>query len=79
MHWPWEGTAPDMGAFEYTASLPGDLDGNGTLDLLDLQRLVNVLLGLELDPQVITRADLDQDGRTTILDLQRLVNTLLGV
>ena len=57
----------------------GDLDCSGILDILDLQRLVNVLLGLETDPQVIARGDLDGDGSATILDLQRLVNTLLGL
>jgi hypothetical protein len=72
-----QGSACDMGAYEYTTS--GDLDGNSVVDILDLQRMVNVLLGMEADAQVIARADLDGDGATTILDLQRLVNILLGV
>jgi hypothetical protein len=74
---PIYGSAPDIGAYEFTgsSSLLGDLDGNGTIDAIDLQRLVNVLLGLEANP----KADLDGDGTATILDLQQLVNILLGV
>jgi hypothetical protein len=77
VHLPWAGTAPDMGAYEFglSSGLLGDLDGNGTIDALDLQHLVNVLLGLEANP----KADLDGDGTATILDLQRLVNLLLGL
>ncbi len=59
-------------------ALPGDVDGNGVVDILDLQRMVNVLLGVETDVQVIARADLNGDGSPTILDLQQLVNLLLG-
>ena len=54
--------------------IPGDLDANGTVDILDLQRMVNVLLGLETNP----KADLNQDGSATVQDLQLLVNLLLG-
>jgi hypothetical protein len=35
----------DIGADEYVASPAGDLDSDGTATILDLQRLVNVLLG----------------------------------
>ena len=57
-----------------TSPLPGDLDGNGIVDIFDLQHLVNVLLGLEAN----ARADVNGDTRIDILDLQRLVNLLLG-
>ena len=56
------------------ATLSGDLDANGIVDLFDLQHLVNVLLGLETNP----KADVNGDGLIDILDLQALVNLLLG-
>ena len=56
------------------AGLPGDLDANGTVDILDLQHLVNVLLGLETN----SKADVNSDTRIDIFDLQTLVNKLLG-
>ena len=49
------------------------------MDILDLQRMVNVLLGLETDPGIVSRADLDNQNGATIQDLQLLVNLLLGV
>ena len=81
VHLPWNGNAPDMGAYEYSSTncAFGDLDCSGAVDILDLQRLVNVLLGTETDSAVIARADLNGDGSATVQDLQLLVNKLLGV
>ena len=53
----------------------GDLNGDGQATILDLQRMVNCLLGLETN----ARADVTGDTRVDILDLQTLVNKLLGV
>jgi len=57
--------------------LLGDLDASGLVDVLDLQQMVNVLLGTQTTPAIVTRADLNGDGNPTILDLQQLVNLLL--
>ena len=76
-----QGVAWDIGADEYTsapAGLSGDLDNNSLIDILDLQRLVNVLLGTETDQAVIARADLDSQNGVNVQDLQLLVNLLLG-
>ena len=76
-----QGPAWDIGADEYVepaSNLAGDLDGSGVVDILDLQRMVNVLLGLETYPGVIARSDLDNQNGATIQDLQLLVNLLLG-
>ncbi len=50
------------------------MNGDWLIDILDLQHLVNVLLGLETN----ARADVNGDTRTDVLDLQRLINLLLG-
>jgi hypothetical protein len=52
--------------------LLGDLDGNGQVDVLDLQLCVNIVLGFETNPEIVSRADLNGDGAIDILDVQEI-------
>jgi subtilisin family serine protease len=53
---------------------PGDLNQDGSINVLDIQLCVNVALGIETDPGVAARADLNDDGSVNVLDVQLLVN-----
>jgi hypothetical protein len=48
----------------------------GVVNILDLQRMVNVVLGTAAP---LGSEDLNGDGVTNILDLQALVNVILGI
>ena len=48
------------------------------MDVLDVQLCVNVVLGLETDPEVVARADANGDGQANVLDVQIVVNAFLG-
>ena len=50
-----------------------DLDGSGTVDVRDVQLMVNEALALRTCAH-----DLDRDGRCTVTDVQRVVNAALG-
>ena len=70
------GLAPDMGAFEFEgSSLDGDLNGDGTINVLDIVVLVNIVLGSS-DP--VDAGDLNGDGILNILDVVMLVNIILN-
>ena len=58
--------------------LPGDLDLDGLVNVIDVQLCVNVILGSETDPDVIIRADVNGDGGANVLDVQAIVNIILG-
>ena len=59
----------------YDDMVLGDLDGNGSIDILDVVGLVNIILGVfPANPA----ADLNQDGIINILDVVLLVNMILS-
>ncbi len=53
-----------------------DLNSDASVNVLDLQLLVNAIMGVPGSP---TGADLNSDGGTNALDLQLLVNVILGL
>ncbi len=55
-------------------SLMGDLNNDGSLDILDLVALANLILNEEFD----LNGDMNGDGQLNILDIVSLVNTILG-
>jgi predicted outer membrane repeat protein len=68
------GTPPivDMGAYEYVR--PGDVNGDGYVDVADLLFLVRSWGKSASQPGFDSRCDFDLDGRVSILDLLLLVN-----
>ncbi len=56
----------------------GDLNGDGGVNVLDLQLCVNVFLGVENDPMIIARSDVNGDGNVDVLDVQAIANLVLS-
>ena len=56
----------------------GDLNGDGGVNVLDVQLCVNVFLGAETDPAIVSRSDVNGDGKVDVLDVQAVVNMVLG-
>ena len=63
----------------YNDVVLGDLDENGSINILDVVMLVNIVLGV-LDPtsQQEISADLNADGTINILDVVQLVSMILN-
>jgi parallel beta-helix repeat protein len=59
--------------------LPGDLNQDGQVNVLDTQLCVNVVLGTETDPIIVARADVNKDGDVNVLDVQEIVNVMLAI
>ena len=55
-------------------SLIGDLNGDGFVNVLDVQIMINAILGIAPN----SGADLNGDGSVNVLDLQILVNMVLS-
>jgi hypothetical protein len=56
----------------------GDLNGDGGVNVLDLQLCINVFLGIEIDPAIVAIADVNSDGIVDVLDIQRIANIILS-
>jgi hypothetical protein len=65
-------TAADI-ALQPSTGQPEDLDGNGTVDAVDVQLVINGALGVGLP------ADVNNDGETDAVDVQIVINAALGV
>lgn len=61
-----------------TSQLPGDLDGNGSVDLDDLAVFIEVLLGVDAIPKHIAIADMNGSGTADGLDVQPFIDAFLG-
>ena len=70
------GQAPDMGAYEYMGDiLPGDINDDGLINILDVVALVNIVL---TGGDYNTAGDLNSDGVNNVLDVVFLVNIILN-
>ena len=58
----------------YEGTLAGDVNYDGTLDILDLVALANLILSNEY----LSSGDMNQDGQLNILDIVSLVNIILS-
>ena len=58
--------------------LPGDVNGDGEVNIADVTALIDYLLGGDDSGIDINAADCDQDGNVTISDVTALIDYLLG-
>lgn len=55
-----------------------NVDGQGTVDVSDVNMTINAMLGKISDPQVVTAADVNRDGTADVSDVNRIINAMLG-
>ena len=56
----------------------GDIDGNGKVDVGDVNILVNIILGKENNADYISHGDVDGNGKIDVGDVNLVVNIILG-
>ena len=61
-----------------TPHVPGDVNGDGIVDVSDVNIVINVMLGKNQDPQVKLWADLNDDGSVDVSDVNAVINIMLG-
>ena len=74
-----DGGTSNPGYFtDKNASLRGDVDGDGNVNIVDVTALINYLLGGSASDINLTAADCNTDGSVNITDVTALINYLLG-
>jgi probable HAF family extracellular repeat protein len=58
-------------------AIPGDIDGNGVLDMTDHGLFVSVLTRVDTNPDRVSRCDLNDDGVVDGLDIEPFLAALL--
>mgnify|MGYP002625075689 CR=1 FL=1 len=55
----------------------GDMDGNGVVDVADVNVLINIILERQIETSVLIRADMTGDGTVDVSDLNALITLML--
>ncbi|MBO4871074.1 MAG: leucine-rich repeat protein [Muribaculaceae bacterium] len=58
-------------------SVPGDLNGDGAVDVADVNICINIILEIDNDPEVKALADLNGDGTVDVADVNAIINIIL--
>lgn len=81
---PKRGANGDINAYEGLKyliehmSLTGDVDGDGVVDITDVNILVNIVLGDDVAYRYDGRADVSGDGSVDISDVNMIINIILN-
>ena len=65
---------------EQAQTVPGDVNGDGKVDINDARTVLRAAVGLEkLSPDAEKRADTDGDGKVTVNDARDILRTATGL
>ena len=63
--------------YKTMSNVLGDLDGNGLVDVEDINIMVNIVLKLDDNPRMIQLGDLDGNGLVDVEDVNAMINIIL--
>ena len=55
----------------------GDVDGDGVVNAVDVQLVINAALGIAINPAF--KPDINGDGVVNAIDVQLVINAALGI
>ncbi len=61
-----------------SGAIPGDIDGDGAVDMNDVSMFVNVLIGIDTDPSHMSASDLNGDGAANGADAATMIDLLMN-
>lgn len=79
-------TAPDLydsdvATFVYRVGVDGkrgDVNNDGEVNIVDVNVVINIILGRTVDDQTLQRADVNKDGEINIIDVNDIINIILS-
>lgn len=64
--------------YDPSALAPGDVNGDGKVDVADVSALINHVLGRVVDPFIVDVADINGDSKVDVADVSALIMMVLG-
>ena len=61
-----------------TTIITGDVNGDGEVNVADINTLINIILSGDTDSDNYSRADVNIDGEVNIADVNSLIDIILG-
>ena len=58
--------------------LKGDVNGDGEVNIADINLLANIILGFDADEPTMVRADVNEDGEINIADVNAVIDIILN-
>lgn len=65
-------------SLDLQAHVRGDVTGDGRIDIADINRIINMMLGKVPGNEALTLGDVTSDGRIDIADVNAVINLMLG-
>ena len=62
---------------EHGSFLKGDVNGDGSVNISDINVLISIILGAQLDEGTMKRADVNEDGSINISDVNEVIAIIL--
>ena len=59
--------------------LPGDVNGDGEINIGDVSKIIDVILGYDNDSDIFAKSDVNGDGEVNIGDVSRVIDIILGI
>ena len=70
-------TAPEI-PDDPPAPMPGDVNGDGQINIADINALIDIILGGMVDEETMIRADVNEDLEVTIGDITAIIDLILN-
>lgn len=77
----WKGDVNSSGAVRQiviTSLLRGDVDGDGEVNIADINAVIAVILHQDVAPELMERADVNGDGEVNVQDINAVIGIILG-
>ena len=56
----------------------GDVNGDGKVDVSDVNMVINIILGATVSDELRAAADLNDDGTVDVADVNAIINIILA-
>jgi len=67
----------DITIYRRVQQLKGDVNGDGEVNIADINALINIILGGGADDDTMKRADVNDDGEVTVADINADIDIVL--